>query len=103
MVRKPRREYTVQRCEQPALLRMQRNSVVDGAGGWLSYAALSNIQAGLGVGRQRAQGRARHEGLFREATPGSRQGRGRWLSNAPDPDDAGVYGFQRRPMRKPSR
>src|SRR5213079_615027 len=37
-----------------------------------------------GVGRQRAQGRARHQGLLREAAPGSGQERGRWLRKAPD-------------------
>jgi antirestriction protein ArdC len=64
MVGEPRREHTVQRCEQSALLRLQRRSVVDGTSGRLSLAALSNIQAGFGVGRQRAQGRTRHKVYF---------------------------------------
>src|SRR5258705_8421290 len=51
-----------------------KRSCIDG---WLSLAALSHIQAGFGIGRQSAQGRARHQGLFCAATPGSRQWRGR--------------------------
>src|SRR5713226_8361634 len=74
MVGNPRREYSVQCCEQQALLRMQRRSVVDGTSGRLSHAAFSDVQAGFGVGRQRAQGRARHEGVFREATTGRDKG-----------------------------
>jgi hypothetical protein len=77
LVRNTRREYTVQRGEQQALLWLQRRAVVDGPGGRLSLATLFNIQAGFGVGRQRPQGRARHEGVFREATAGPRPRRGR--------------------------
>ena len=54
-----------------AVLRKSKVSVL------LISNALSHIQASLGVGRQRAQGRARHEGVFREATSGSRWGRRR--------------------------
>jgi antirestriction protein ArdC len=50
--------------KQPALLRMQRRPVVDGAGGRLSHPALSDVQAGFGVRRQRPQGRARHQVYF---------------------------------------
>ena len=64
MVGKPRGEYAVQRGEQSTLLRMQRCPVVDGASGRLSHSPLSHLQAGLGAGRQRLQGRARHEGRF---------------------------------------
>src|SRR5260370_10427467 len=46
MVGNPRCEYPVQCREQPALLGLQRRSVVDGASGWLSHAALPDIQAG---------------------------------------------------------
>src|SRR5436309_7974171 len=40
---------------------------------WMAQASgyrtpFPDIQAGFGVGRERAQGRARHQGLFREAT-----------------------------------
>lgn len=45
MVRNTRREYTVQRCQQPALLWMQRGAFVDGArgSGRLSHAALFDV------------------------------------------------------------
>src|ERR1700751_4445188 len=98
MVGNPRREYAMQCREQSALLGMQRRSVVDGASGWLSHAAFPDLQAGFGIGWQRPQGRARHESLFREATAGPRPRRGRKLVDAPDPNDARVYGFQRRPV-----
>jgi hypothetical protein len=39
--------------------------------GRVPHAALPDVQPSLGIGRQRTQGRARHEGVFREATPGS--------------------------------
>jgi hypothetical protein len=39
-------EYAVQRCKQPALLWLQRRSVVDGTSGRLSLTALFDIQAG---------------------------------------------------------
>jgi len=39
---------------------MQRSPVVDGAGGRIPDTALSDLQAGHGIGRQRPQGRARH-------------------------------------------
>src|SRR3954466_8994667 len=42
-------------------------------GGRLSLPALFDVQAGFGAWRQCAQGRARHEGLFREAAPVSGQ------------------------------
>src|SRR5258706_2550779 len=74
MVGNARRQPPLQRRNQSALFGMQCRSVVDGTSVRLSHAALSDIQTGFEVGRQRAQGRARHEGLFREATPGSRQG-----------------------------
>jgi antirestriction protein ArdC len=64
MVSNARREYAVQRREQPALLWLQRRAVVDGAGGQLSLATLLDFQAGFGVGRQRPQGRARHQVYF---------------------------------------
>src|SRR5271170_2312574 len=103
MVGNARPEYAMQCREQPALLWLQRRPVVDGTSGWLSHAALPDLQAGLGIGLQRPQGRARHQGLFRETTSVSGRARGRYLVNAPDPDDARVYGFQRRPMRQPAR
>jgi|SRR5450631_3675485 antirestriction protein ArdC len=53
MVGQPRRKYTVQCRKQSALFWMQRRSVVDGASGRLSHAALFDVQAGLGVGRHR--------------------------------------------------
>jgi antirestriction protein ArdC len=64
MVNNSRREYSLQCREQSALLRLQRRSVVDGTGGWLSHAALSHIQASLGIGRTRSQGRARTKVYF---------------------------------------
>jgi antirestriction protein ArdC len=64
MVGNHRREHPMQCREQPALLWLQRRPVVDGAGDRRSHAALSHLQAGFGVGRQRAQGRARHKAYF---------------------------------------
>src|SRR6266545_6200216 len=47
MVSKPRRKFPVQRCKQPALFRMQRPSVVDGASGRVSHTALSGGGCGF--------------------------------------------------------
>jgi hypothetical protein len=55
-VRKPAREYAMQRRKPSALLRMQRHSVVDGTSGRLSHASLSDIQTGFGVGRNVRKG-----------------------------------------------
>ena len=50
---------------------------------WMAQAAgyrtprFLTFKQALGVGRQRAQGRARHESVFREATAGPRPRRGR--------------------------
>src|SRR3954453_17866598 len=46
---------------------------------WMAQASgyRTRVQAGFGVGRERAQGRARRQGLFREATAGPRPRRRR--------------------------
>ena len=50
------REHPMQRRDQSPLLRLQCRSVVDGASGGVSHPALSDLQAGAGVGRPSAQG-----------------------------------------------
>jgi antirestriction protein ArdC len=64
MVGDARREHPLQRRNQPALFRMQRRSVVDGTSSRPWHTALSNVQAGIGVGRQRAQGRTWNKVYF---------------------------------------
>ena len=76
IIGKPRGEYAAQCREQPALLWLQRRPVVDSTSSRISHTALSHLQAGFGIGWQRPQGRARHEGLLCEATTSPRPRRG---------------------------
>src|ERR1700741_2846880 len=87
MVGNFRRKHTRQCRNQSPLLGMQRRPVVDGTGSRLSHAPLSHGQASLEVWWQRAQGRTRHEGLFREAASSSGRARGRQRFNTSHPDD----------------
>jgi hypothetical protein len=56
LVGNARRKYAVQRCNEPALLRLQRRAVVDGTGSGISHAELFDIQAGTRIGRMGSQG-----------------------------------------------
>lgn len=75
LVFNPGREHTMQRRDQSPLLRVQRRSIVDGTGGGISHPALSNIQAGFGIGRPCSQERTWNQGVFRETASVPRQGR----------------------------
>ena len=69
-------ECPAERSDQSALFRMQRDPVVACARSRLGNATVPDVQAGDGGRRQCAQGRARHQGLFRQAVAGEgrRQG-----------------------------